>query len=180
MVIIPIPKEHLGLLTSTTTLEPAKPKRGRRAKSLIATEPTDTNEPESTAKRSHKKKLLASESPATGPRQLQLGISNGKLAVAPVKETIVPIEKRIKAAKGYRKKTAPPPDASPEADEPEEPEETAEIEDQVVSQPFGPKLSVAEGDVSHTTPDANDKIRFEKSRELAEVRFFFFFFGGCG
>ncbi|KFH70830.1 histone acetyltransferase [Podila verticillata NRRL 6337] len=167
MVIIPIPKEYLGLLTSTSTLEPTKPKRGRRAKSLIATEPTDIDAPESTAKRSHKKKLLASEPPATG-KQLQLGISNGKLAVTPVKETIVPVEKRIKATKGYRKKTAPPPDASPEADEPEEPEEAAEIEDQIVSQPFGPKLSEAEGDVSHTTPDANDKVRFEKSRELAE------------
>ncbi|KAG0360093.1 hypothetical protein BG005_011527 [Podila minutissima] len=168
MVIIPIPKEHLGLLTSTTTSEPIKPKRGRRAKSSIVTEPIDADTTESAVtKRSHKKKQLSSEPSATGSRQLQLGISNGKLAVAPVKETAIPIEKRVKGTKGYKKKAAPPPDASSEAEEPEE-HEAEEDEVQIVSQPFGPKLSEAEGDVSHTTPDANDKTRFEKSRDLAE------------
>ncbi|KAG0036014.1 hypothetical protein BGZ82_004837 [Podila clonocystis] len=168
MVIIPIPKEHLGLLTSTTISEPTKPKRGRRAKSLIVTESTNANTPESAVtKRSHKKNLLASEPSATGSKQLQLEISNGKLAVTPVKETAVPIEKRVKGTKGHKKK-APPPDVSSEAEEPEEPEEPVEDEAQLVSQPFGTKLSEAEGDVSLTTPDANDKARFEKSRELAE------------
>lgn len=89
--------------------------------------------------------------------------------MTPVKETVVPTEKRVKGTKGYKKKAAPPPDASLEAEEPDETEEATEDEVQIVSQPFGPKLSEAEGDVSHTTPDANDKARFEKSRELAEV-----------
>ncbi|KAG0082953.1 hypothetical protein BGZ92_011207 [Podila epicladia] len=171
MVIIPIPKEHLGLLTSTTTFEPTptKPKRGRRAKSSIVTEPINPDTTESAVtKRSHKKKLPSSEPSASGSRQLQLGISNGKLAMAPVKEAAIPIEKRVKGTKGYKKKVVPPPDASSEAEEPEEPEEAEEDEVHIVSQPFGPKLSDAEGDVSLTTPDANDKTRFEKSRELAE------------
>ncbi|KAG0321804.1 hypothetical protein BG000_003102, partial [Podila horticola] len=88
--------------------------------------------------------------------------------MTPVKETVVPTEKRVKGTKSYKKKAAPPPDASLEAEEPDETEEATEDEVQIVSQPFGPKLSEAEGDVSHTTPDANDKTRFEKSRELAE------------
>jgi len=37
------------------------------------------------------------------------------------------------------------------------------------SHPFGPHLTEEESDISHTTPDIRDKLRFEKSKDLAEV-----------
>lgn len=53
--------------------------------------------------------------------------------------------------------------------EQEEVEEVVETEAEAVPM-FGPNITGEDADVTYTTPDTQDKILFEKSRDLAEVK----------
>lgn len=55
------------------------------------------------------------------------------------------------------------------ASEQEEVEEVVDTEAEAVPM-FGPNITGEDADITYTTPDIQDKILFEKSRDLAEVK----------
>ncbi|KAG0051164.1 hypothetical protein BGZ83_004025 [Gryganskiella cystojenkinii] len=184
MVIIPIPITKLT--NPVLTAQKSKPRRARgsRATSTALRSPSpDTANPALTlVKRSLKKQALltptSSISSTTRPRQLTLSTANGKLAmrtVVPVEPVVVPEEKKRGRGPGRKKLIIPEP--SPEAEESHEESfnehALSEAEggldnDSSYVHPFGPHLTTEDASVSHTTPDAVDKLRFEKAKSLAE------------
>ncbi|KAG0311309.1 hypothetical protein BGZ97_011943, partial [Linnemannia gamsii] len=187
VVIIPIP------YSSKTGGSSGPPKRrGRAPKQAtvqVATPPTtiDTTSPPP-IKKSHKK-MVRSES---GQRQLTLATTNGKLtmraaaaaaaaaAIATVSEPVQP-EKTVKRGRGRGRKQLEEARRAQEllklgesedqesvvTSEQEEVEEVVETEAEAVPM-FGPNITGEDADVTYTTPDTQDKILFEKSRDLAE------------
>ncbi|ORZ15493.1 hypothetical protein BCR41DRAFT_64499 [Lobosporangium transversale] len=187
IVIIPIPITKHGdaspLPTSSSSSKPATAgsmkKRGRAAKTPALTAasspaPTDTSTSFTSTNTSRKKDY----SSGSDARQLILGNANGKLSVRVTSPTPAPLEeKKPKKTRGKGRKKSIPTLKSPDKSDEDEAEDAVaenrlavntdhnEVSD---SHPFGPHLTEEESDVSFTTPDARDKQRFEKAKELAE------------
>jgi len=97
-------------------------------------------------------------------------------AVVPIEPDEVP--EAPKKSRGRARKKSVEPEPSPEAEEEDDTsgneelqseEEEAEADDQTYTHPFGAHLSAEDASISSTTPDAADKLRFEKAKSLAEV-----------
>lgn len=186
VVIIPIP--HTTKEGGSSSLPKRRGRTPKQAAAQLVTTPTtiDTTSPPP-IKKSHKK-IVRSES---GQRQLTLATTNGKLtvraaaaaaAIAAASEPVKP-EKIVKRGRGRGRKQLEEARRAQEllkledsedqgsvlTSDHEEVEETEETEAEAVPM-FGPNITGEDADVSYTTPDTQDKVLFEKSRDLAEVR----------
>ncbi|KAF9906521.1 hypothetical protein EC991_000528 [Linnemannia zychae] len=175
VVIIPIP------YTTKAGESSAPPKRRGRAPKILTPQPplpapVDASPPP-LIKKSHKK-MARSES---SQRQLTLATTNGKLtmraaaAIAAISEPVKP-EKPVKRGRGRGRKQLEEAKLIQEQSNAEDSEdqegvlisENEEAEDAETIPMFGPNITGEDADVTFTTPDAQDKVLFEKSRELAE------------
>ncbi|KAH7045400.1 hypothetical protein BKA57DRAFT_411555 [Linnemannia elongata] len=184
VVIIPIP--HTTKEGGSSSLPKRRGRTPKQAAAQLVTTPTtiDTTSPPP-IKKSHKK-MVRSES---GQRQLTLATTNGKLtvraaaaaaAIAAASEPVKP-EKIVKRGRGRGRKQLEEARRAQEllkledsedqgsvlTSDHEEVEETEETEAEAVPM-FGPNITGEDADVSYTTPDTQDKVLFEKSRDLAE------------
>jgi hypothetical protein len=117
--------------------------------------------------------------PSAGSRQLTLATANGKLAmraVVPIEPIVEPDKPKKTRGRGRKKLVLPEP--SPEVEESHEETESEHVQSEAEStegdnqayvHPFESHLTSEDADISNTTPDAVDKLRFEKARSLAEV-----------
>ncbi|KAI8597638.1 hypothetical protein EDD21DRAFT_210907 [Dissophora ornata] len=176
-----IPAVSSSSSTSTTTTDAAK-RRGRTPKTQPAASAQSTlTDPSSNL--IPPKKLRKKDSKAgSDSKQLTLATSNGKLSMRTTAAAAnpAPEEKKPKKVRGKGRKKIAGLEDSPEGsdDDTVRGGATAEIslsehqaagqDDNADAHPFGPHLTEEEGDVSHTTPDARDKLRFEKAKDLAE------------
>lgn len=186
VVIIPIP--HATKEGGSSGLPKRRGRAPKQATVQLATTPTtiDATSP-SPIKKSHKK-MVRSES---GQRQLTLATTNGKLTVraaaaaAAIAAASEPVksEKVVKRGRGRGRKQLEEARRAQEllkledsedqesvlTSEHEEVEEAEDTEVETVLM-FGPHITGEDADVSYTTPDTQDKVLFEKSRDLAEVK----------
>ncbi|KAK3817951.1 MAG: hypothetical protein J3R72DRAFT_42533 [Linnemannia gamsii] len=178
VVIIPIP------FTTKAGESSTPPKRRGRAPKVPPPQLPPPTTIDATSpppiKRSHKK-MVRSES---SQRQLTLATTNGRLtvraaaaaaAIASVAEPVNP-EKHVKRGRGRGRKQLEETKLLQEQNNPEDSEdqggvltsEHEEAEETEIIPMFGPNITGEDADVTYTTPDAQDKVLFEKSRELAE------------
>ncbi|KAF8939738.1 hypothetical protein BGZ47_008060 [Haplosporangium gracile] len=184
VVIIPIP--YATKAGESSGLPKRRGRVPKQATAQLATPPTTTDATfPPPIKKSHKKMVR----PESGQRQLTLATTNGKLtmraaaaaaAIAAVSEPIKP-EKVVKRGRGRGRKQLEEARRAQEllkvedsedqesvmTSEQEEVGEIEETEAEVIPM-FGPNITGEDADVSYTTPDTQDKVLFEKSRELAE------------
>ncbi|KAG0306464.1 hypothetical protein BGZ98_002344 [Dissophora globulifera] len=198
IVIIPIPiveskagpsssSTTTGLASATSTKnkstgDSAK-RRGRTPKPPQTTTATAISDATSVSaqlallglKRSHKK----GGSAAFALKQASLMASNGKLSIrlkTPTDAAVSEEKKAKKARSKSRKKQEVEESSEKSEDDSSHGAALAEstlselqVQDETAEEhPFGPHLTNEDADVSHTAPDAKDKMRFEVARDLAE------------
>jgi len=185
VVIIPIP--HATKDGGSSSLPKRRGRAPKQAAAQLVTTPITIDTTSPPIKKSHKK-MVRSESVQ---RQLTLATTNGKLtmraaaaaaAIAAVSEPVKP-EKVVKRGRGRGRKQLEEARRAQEllkledsedqesvlTSEQEEIEEAEETEAEAVPM-FEPNITGEDADVSYTTPDTQDKVLFEKSRDLAEVK----------
>ncbi|KAG0324974.1 hypothetical protein BGZ99_001188 [Dissophora globulifera] len=198
IVIIPIPivESKAGPSSSSTTTELASAtstknkstgdsakRRGRTPKPPQTTTATAISDATSVSaqlallglKRSHKK----GGSAAFALKQASLMASNGKLSIRLKTSTDAAVseEKKAKKARSKSRKKQEVEESSEKSEDDnghgaalaESTLSELQVQDETAEEhPFGPHLTNEDADVSHTAPDAKDKMRFEVARDLAE------------
>ncbi|KAF9928389.1 hypothetical protein FBU30_002387, partial [Linnemannia zychae] len=173
VVIIPIP-----YTTKTGELSTPPKRRGRTPKltQLQPLPPSIDSSSTPPTKKSHKKIVR----PDSDQSQLTLSASNGRLTVrtaAAAPEPVKPETTKKKRGRGRKQlEEARRAQERLNMGNPEdhdgmqgsEHEARTEAEEVDTTPMFGPNITGEDADVTFTTPDAQDKIMFEKSRDLAE------------
>ncbi|KAK3811905.1 MAG: hypothetical protein J3Q66DRAFT_49316 [Benniella sp.] len=177
IVIIPIPIAEPGTTVDSSTSASTKARR-RNSKSQPSTSSSSIIPPDSSLHATTSSKARKDSKAGPIARQLTLLNSNGKLSVRLNTSTpTVSAEKQSKKARNRSRRKAAEALGSREHTDDDGTDGMEDIirsdfqgvgHDREGSHPFGPHLTEEESDISHTTPDIRDKIRFERSKDLAE------------